>query len=189
MMTPIEPLVSTADAPADLGDKGGGGAGEGGGGGGTSLMVGGVTIASTTIETPVTFVSMAVALLGPLVALAIADCTEAAVTVGVRMLTATMTLPGDMANSTADEPTPACAAIALCIWSCTLGVNEETSPPSSRAKATTLIAGGKGGGEGGGGEGGGGKGGGGKGGAGQVETEPLTPVRVVAQEQKVPPTT
>jgi hypothetical protein len=107
MMTPIEPLVSTADAPADLGDMGGGGAGEGGGGGGTSAMVGGVTTASTTIETPVTLVSMAVALLGPLVALAIADCTEAAVAVGVWMLTSTMTLPGDMANSTADEPTPA----------------------------------------------------------------------------------
>jgi hypothetical protein len=46
--------------------------------------------------------------------------------------------------------------MALCIWSCTLGVNEETSPSSSRAKLTTLIAGG----EGGGGEGGGGRRGG-----------------------------
>jgi hypothetical protein len=70
-------------------------------------MVGGVTTASTTIETPVTFASMAVALLGPLVALAIADCTEAAVAVGVWMLTSTMTLPGDMVSSTADGPTPA----------------------------------------------------------------------------------
>ena len=70
-------------------------------------MVVGVTTASTTIETPVTDVSMAVALLGLLVALAIADCTEAAVAVGVWMFTSTMTLPGDMANSTADGPTPA----------------------------------------------------------------------------------
>ena len=106
-MTPMEPLVTTADAPADLGDIGRGGAGEGGGGGGTSAMAGADMIASTTIETPVTFVSMAVALLGLLVALVIADCTEAAVAVGVWMLTSTMTLPGDMANSTADGPTPA----------------------------------------------------------------------------------
>ena len=70
-------------------------------------MVVGVTTASTTIETPVTDASMAVALLGLLVALAIADCTEAAVAVGVWMFTSTMTLPGDMANSTADGPTPA----------------------------------------------------------------------------------
>ena len=105
--TLVEPLVSTADSPADRGDMGGGGNGDGGGGGGASVTVGGITTASTTIETPVTFVSMAVALLGPLVALAIADCTEAAVAVGVWMLTSTMTLPGDMANSTADGPTPA----------------------------------------------------------------------------------
>ena len=70
-------------------------------------MVVGVTTASTTIETPVTDASMAVALLGLLVALAIADCTEAAVAVDVWMFTPTMTLPGDMANSTADGPTPA----------------------------------------------------------------------------------
>jgi hypothetical protein len=48
---------------------------------------------------------MAVALLGLLVALAIADRTEAAAAVGVRMRTSTMTLPGDMANSTADGST------------------------------------------------------------------------------------
>ena len=36
---------------------------------------------------------MAVALLGLLVALAIADCTEGAIAVGVRMRTPTMTLP------------------------------------------------------------------------------------------------
>ena len=41
-----------------------------------------------------TFASMAVALLGLLVAVAIVDCTEAAVAVGVRMRTLTMTLPG-----------------------------------------------------------------------------------------------
>jgi hypothetical protein len=164
--------------------------------------VGGVTTASTTIETPVTLASMAVVPLGPLVALAIADCTEAAVTVGVRMLTPTMTLPGDMVSSTADGSTPAWAAIALLIWDCTLGVKEETSPASSRANPTTLIAGGEGEGEGdggegeggggdgdggggdgdgGGGEGNGGGGDGGGGDAGQVETGPETPVRVVAQ--------
>ena len=88
MMMPIEPLVSTVDAPVDMGDMGGGdtgggGDGEGGGGGGTSATVGGVTTSSTTIETPVTLASMAVALLGLLVALAIADCTEVAIAVGV----------------------------------------------------------------------------------------------------------
>ena len=59
--------------------------------------------------------------------------------------------------------------------------------------------GGEGGGDGGGGDGGGGDGGGdgggegggggGGGGAGQAETVPRTPVRVVAQEQTVPPCT
>ena len=81
------------------------------------------------------------------------------------MLTPTMTLPGDMVNSTADGSTLALAAIALCIWACTLRVNEETSPSSSRAKLTTLIAGG----EGGGGEGEGGGGDGGDGGDGRSE--------------------
>jgi hypothetical protein len=173
-MMPVEPLVSTVDAPVDKGDMGGGGDGEGGGGGGTSATVGDVTTASTAIETPVTLASMAVALLGLLVALAIVDRTEAAVTVVVWMLTSTMTLPGDTVNSTADGSTPARAATALCIWLCTLGVNEETSPPSSRVNPTILIAGGEGGseggGEGGGGESGGGecggKGGGGEGGGG-----------------------
>jgi len=101
---------------------------------------------------------MAFALLVLLVALAIVDCTEAAVAVGVRMRTPTMTLPGDMVSSTADGSTPARAAVALLIWDCTLGLNEETSPASSRVNPTTLIAGGDGGGgegEGGGGEGGG----------------------------------
>ena len=56
-------------------------------------MVGGVTTASTTKEKPVTFASIAVALLGLLVALAIADCTEVAIAVGVWMRTPTMTLP------------------------------------------------------------------------------------------------
>jgi hypothetical protein len=79
-------------------------------------MVGGVTTASTAIETPVTLASMAVALLGLLVALAIVDCTEAAVAVGVRMRTPTMTLPGDMVSSTADGSTPARAAVAFLIW-------------------------------------------------------------------------
>ena len=83
------------------------------------------------------------------------------------MLTPTMTLPGDMVNSTADGSTRALAAIALCIWACTLRVNEETSPSSSRMNPTTLIAGGDGGSEGGEGEGGGGEGGGGEGGGGE----------------------
>jgi len=126
--TLVEPLVSTADSPADRGDMGEGGNGDGGGGGGASVTVGGVTTASTSIETPVTLASMAVALLGLLVALAIVDCTKAAVAVVVWMLTSTMTLPGDTATSTADGSTPARAAIEPCIWVRTLGVNEETSP-------------------------------------------------------------
>ena len=69
--------------------------------------MGGVTIASTAIGMPVTLASMAVALLGLLVALAIVDCTEAAITVVVWMLTPTMTLPDVMVNSTADGSTPA----------------------------------------------------------------------------------
>ena len=164
MIVPIEPLVSTAMAAVN----------SGGGGGAALAIVGGVTTASTAIETPVTFTSMAVALLGLLVALDITDCTEAAITVGVRMRTLTMTLPGDMVSSTADGSTPARAAVALLIWDCTLGVNEETSPASLRVNPTTLIVsggdGGGGEGEGGGGEGGGGggegEGGGGDGGGG-----------------------
>ena len=105
MMIPIEPLVTAATAPVN----------SGGGGGATLAIVGGVTTASTAIETPVTLASMAVALLGLLVALAIADCTKAAVAVGVRMRTPTMTLPGDMVSSTADGSTPARAAVALLI--------------------------------------------------------------------------
>ena len=84
---------------------GGGGNGEGGGGGGTSATVGGVTIASTAIGMPVTLASMAVALLGLLVAMAIVDCTEAAVAVGVWMLTSATTLPDEIVNSTADGST------------------------------------------------------------------------------------
>ena len=170
MMMPIEPLVSTADAAdasVERGDMGEGGDGEGGGGGEMSATMGGVTTASTAIETPVTFASMSVALLGLLVALAIVDCTEAAVTAYVWMRTSMMTLPGDIVNSTADGLTPARAAITPCIWACTLGLNEETSPASSRVNLTKLIAGdegsGKGGGCGGGGEG---EGGGGEGGSG-----------------------
>jgi hypothetical protein len=153
-----EPLLALISAP---GGRCGGGEGkgeEGGGRGATFAMMGGVTTASTAIETPVTLASMAVALLGLLVALAIADRTEAAVAAYVWMLTPTMMLPGVMVNSTADGSTPAGAAIALLISACTLGVNEETSPASSRAKPTTLIAGDEGEGEGGGGDGGGGEG-------------------------------
>jgi hypothetical protein len=84
------------------------------------------------------------------------------------MLTSTRTLPGDIVNSTADGSTPALAAIAPFISVRTLGVNEETSPASSRVNPTTLIAGGDGGGDGGGeGEGGGGEGGKGAGGEGE----------------------
>ena len=73
MMMPIEPFVSTAKGPVS----------GSGGGGATFDIVGESTIASTVIETPVTLASMAVALLGLLVALAIADCTEVAIAVGV----------------------------------------------------------------------------------------------------------
>jgi hypothetical protein len=111
------------------------------------------------------FASIAVALLGLLVALAIVDCTEAAVTAYVWMLTSAMTLPAEIVNSTANGSTPARTAIALFISLRTLGVNEETSPSSSRVNPTILIAGGEGGGEGG-GDGGGGEGGGGEGGGG-----------------------
>ena len=142
----------------------------GGGGGAKAVTVGGVTTVSTLIETPVTFASMAVALLGLLVALAIADCTEADVARGVRMLTPMMTLPAVTVTSTADGSTPARAAIALFIWSSTLEVNEETSPASRRLNPTTLIVGG---GDGGGGEGEGGggegEGGGGEGNGGSGE--------------------
>eukprot|EP00900_Chrysochromulina_parva_P011194 jgi/Chrpa1/20075/Chrysochromulina_OHIO_Genome00024034-RA len=178
MMTPVEPLDSTvgaATSPVPRGDMGGGGDGEGGGGGGTSSTVGGVTTARTTIEIPVTFASIALALLGLLVALAIVDCTEAAVTAYVSILTSAMTLPAEIVKLTAKG-------------ACTLGVNEETSPPSSRLNPTILIAGGEGGGEGGGkggggedggrdggGEGGGreggGEGGGGEGGGGDGGVE------------------
>ena len=89
---------------------------EGGGGGATFAMMGGVTTASTAIEVPVTLASMAVALLGLLVALAIADCTEVAIAGGVRMRTPTMTLPDVIVTITADGSTPAWAAIALFIW-------------------------------------------------------------------------
>jgi hypothetical protein len=108
MMIPIEPLVSAATANAPIS--------RGGGGGATLAIVGGVTTASTAIETPGTLASMAVALLGLLVAMAIVDCTEVAVAVGVRMRTPTMTLPGDMVSSTADGSTPARAAVAFLIW-------------------------------------------------------------------------
>ena len=118
---PIEPLVSSAKStrPSNTSI-------EGGGGGEMSATIGGVKTASTAIETPVTFASMSVALLGLLVALAIVDCTKAAITAYVWMRTSMMTLPGDIVNSTADGLTPARAAITPCIWACTLGVNEET---------------------------------------------------------------
>jgi hypothetical protein len=144
-------------------------------------MVGGVTTASTRIETPVTLASIAVALLGLLVALAIADCTEDAIAGVVWMLTPTTTLADKTANSTADGSTLARVAIAFFISVRTFGVNEEMSPSSKRENATTLIAGGEGGegegedgegeGEGGGGEGegGGGDGGGESEGGGEGE--------------------
>ena len=111
MMMPIEPpldsTVGAATAPVPIGDMGGGGDGEGGGGGGTSSTVGVVTTASTTTEMPVTLASIALALLGLLVALAIVDCTEAAVTACVSILTSAMTLPAEIVKSTAEGSTPA----------------------------------------------------------------------------------
>jgi hypothetical protein len=83
---------------------------------------------------------MAFALAKELVELYIADCTEAAVTVGVWIVTPTITLPGVTANSTAVMGTLARAAIAVFISVRTSGVNEETSPPSRRENATTLVA-------------------------------------------------
>jgi hypothetical protein len=106
-----------------------------------SETVGGDTTASTVTETPVTLESIAVALLGLLVAIAIVDCTDVAISVSVWMLTSTMTLPDATVRadavptdaeravtSTADGWTPAAAAIALAIWVRTLGVNEEIWP-------------------------------------------------------------
>ena len=130
MMIQFEPFVSAATASVNSS-----GAGAGAGGSATFAIVGCVTIVSTAIETPVTLASMAVTLFGLLVTLAIVDCTEAAVAVGVRMRTPAMTLPGDMVNSTADTSTPARAAVALLIWDCTLGVNEETSPRRRHRRA------------------------------------------------------
>ena len=127
MMIPIELSVSTASNASA------------GGGGATLAIVGDVTIPCTAIDTPVTLANMAVALLGVLIAVAIADCTKAAVAVGVRMRTPTMTLPGEMVNSTADGSTRARAAVTRFIWDCTLGVNEETSPARRRVNPTTLI--------------------------------------------------
>jgi len=161
----LESSHSSADALVVMGDVGGGGDGEGGGGGGRPATVSGVTN-RTTIETPVTFTNIAAALLGLPNALAIVDSTKAAVAAFVSMLTSTRTLPGNMINSTAEGSTPARAATALCIWACTLGVNEETSPASSRVNPTRLIAGGDGGGGGDGGSRGGCGGGGCGGGSG-----------------------
>lgn len=118
------------------------------------MTVGAVTTAITVHETPVTLANIKVALLGLLVALAIVDCTEVAVAVVTWMLTPTMTLPDVTVTSTIDGLTPARAAIAIFIWSFTLGVNEETSPVRRRLNPTTLIAGGEGCGEGGRGDGG-----------------------------------
>ena len=166
----LPPALFSAPGGRCGGGEGEGDEGGGGDGGATMAMMGCVTTASTVIETPATLTSIAVALLGLLVALVIADCTEVAMTVGVRMRTPTMTLPDVTVNSTADGSTPARAAIALFISARTLGVKEETSPASSWAKSTTLIAGdggfGDGGGEGSGGEGEGGGGGGGCGSGG-----------------------
>ena len=83
------------------------------------------------------------------------------------MRTPTMTLPDVTVTITADGLTPARAAIAPCTWVRTLGVNEETSPASSRLNPTRLITGGEGGGE---GEGGGGEG---EGGGGEGEQQSL----------------
>ena len=63
--------------PSALFSASGGRCGGGGGGDGWTLAtMGGVTTASTVMETPVTLASIAVVLLRLLVALAIADCTE-----------------------------------------------------------------------------------------------------------------
>ena len=89
---------------------------------------------------PVTLLSISVALLVLDVALTILDCTESADAVGVWMVTSTMTLPDVTATCTAEGWTPASAAIARRISSCTNGVNEMMSPASLRVNATTLIA-------------------------------------------------
>ena len=97
-------------------------------------------ISSTVQETPVTLESIAVARLGLLVALATFEWTEAAVAASVWMLMSMMTLPEVTVSATADGSTPASAAIARAISSCTLGVKEETSPSSLRVDEMTLTA-------------------------------------------------
>mgnify|MGYP007030271829 FL=1 len=82
-MAPPPALFSAPGGRCGGGDGEGEEGGGSGGGGATFVTVGGVTTASTAIETPVTLASMADALLGLLVALAIADCTEVAIAVGV----------------------------------------------------------------------------------------------------------
>ena len=92
----------------------------------------------------VTLLSTVVALLVLLVARNIFDCTESAVAVGVWMLTSTMTpenSPDDTAASTAEGWTPASAAIAPRISTCTSGVNEYNSPASLSVNVTTLPEG------------------------------------------------
>jgi hypothetical protein len=76
----------------------------------TVVTVGGVVTASTVIETPLALVSMTVALSTLLTALAIVDCTESTVALGVWMLTSMfelMTLAAVTPTSTADGSTPA----------------------------------------------------------------------------------
>ena len=87
-----------------------------------------------------TLESIAVARLGLLVALATFEWTEAAVAASVWMLMSMMTLPEVTVSATADGSTPASAAIARAISSCTLGVKEETSPSSLRVDEMTLTA-------------------------------------------------
>ena len=124
MATPAVLFSAPSALSSAPGGRCGGGKGGGSGDGWTFATVGGVTTASTVMETPVTLASIPVALLGLLVALAIADCTEVAMTVGVRTRTPTMTLPDVTVTITADGSTPPRAAIALFISVRTLGEKE-----------------------------------------------------------------
>ena len=79
----------------------------------TATMAGDAAMAVTVMATPETLESIAVALLGALVAAAIVECTADALKVGTRMLTSSRTLPAATLTSTSEAATPAVAATAL----------------------------------------------------------------------------
>ena len=98
----------------------------------TGTSVGATVMAVTVMATLLTLESIAVALLGVLVAVAIVDCTDVAVDVGTRMLISRTTLPEVTVMVTADRSTPACVAMACWTSVLTLAVKVATSPASAK---------------------------------------------------------